>query len=88
MPSPQLVKRSPETVDGEPTVDEMSWADMVAATAHRKLDGEYEIILLDAYADIALVKVFSTKYVDYLQVARFAERWLLLNVLWQPRITR
>lgn len=82
---PRLVKRSIETVDGEPAVDEMSRDDMVAATAHRKLDGDYEVTLLDGYGDIATVKIVSPKYVDYLQVARFADRWLLLNVLWQKR---
>lgn len=83
---PRLVKRSVELVDGQPSVDEMSRDDMVTATAHRKLDGNYELSLLHAYGDIAAVKIVSPKYVDYLQIARFSDRWLLLNVLWQARV--
>lgn len=83
---PRLVKRSVEFVDGQPSVDEMSREDMVTATAHRKIDGTYELTLLHAYGDIATVKIVSPKYVDYLQIARFADRWLLLNVLWQARV--
>jgi len=83
---PRLVKRSVELVDGRPSVDEMSRDDMLTATAHRKLDGNYELTLLHAYGDIAAVKIVSPKYVDYLQIARFADRWLLLNVLWQARV--
>ena len=50
--------------------------------------GPYEVTIVDAYGDIAMVNVVSASYVDYLQVARFGDRWLLLNVLWQDRLAR
>lgn len=34
------------------------------------------------------MSVFSSAYMDYLQVARTGSEWLLLNVLWQRRPAR
>ena len=77
-----LVKRNVEP-DGH--MDDMGRDAMVAATTARKREGSYEVTLLDAYDGMAVAKVVSTAYVDYVQVARFGERWQLINVLWAPR---
>ena len=78
-----LVKRA---VEPDGSIDEMSRQDMVQATTARARKGDYVVTVLDAYGDMATVKVLSTDYVDHVQVARFGERWQLLNVLWQPRV--
>lgn len=78
-----LVKRA---VEPDGSIDEMSREDMVLATTARVRQGDYVVTVLDAYGDMATVKVLSTDYVDHVQVARFGERWQLLNVLWQPRV--
>ena len=90
---PELVKRSveldPQT--GDSIVDTLTRAEMVAETAAGEgaVDaGPYEVSVLDGYGDIATVSVLSAAYIDYLQVARFGDAWLILNVLWQPRIGR
>jgi len=36
-------------------------------------------------ADSASVKVLSEPFVDYLHLARFGERWLIVNVLYERR---
>lgn len=77
-----LVKRNVEP-DGR--MDEMGRDAMVAATTARSRQGVYEVTLLDAYDGMAVAKVVSTAYVDYVQVARFGDRWQLIKVLWQPR---
>lgn len=51
----------------------------------KKYARPYEISILDAYKDLATVRVFSSVYMDHVQVARFGDRWLILNVLWQRR---
>jgi hypothetical protein len=79
-----LVKRA---VEPDGSIDEMSRDDMVAATTARERQGTYEVTVLDTYGDSAVAKVVSTQYVDYLHIARFEDRWQLLNVLWQPRVT-
>jgi hypothetical protein len=90
---PQLVKRA---VEHDPatdawTIDEIGREGMVEATAAgygRRYERPYESRILDAYGDVASVAVFSSVYMDYLHVARFADRWLILNALWQRRTGR
>jgi hypothetical protein len=64
----------------------MDHADMVAATTARERRGSFEVSVLDACGDIAVARVLSTDYVDYLHLARFGDRWQMLNFLWQPRV--
>lgn len=86
---PDLVKREVEhDAEGTPRLDTISHADMVSATAQgygRRYERPYEATVLDAFGDIATVRVFSSVYMDYLHVARFGDRWQLVNVLWQRR---
>jgi hypothetical protein len=87
---PDLVKRAVEydEASGMPGLESMSRQDMVEATARgygRRYERPYDIRVLDAYEDIATVRVFSSVYMDYLHVARFGDAWLLVNVLWQRR---
>ncbi len=86
---PQLVKRSP--ADGPRRageIESMTREDMIAATAkglgtrHRR---PWRAAVLDVHRDIAAVRVRSVPYVDYLQLVRTADRWLIVNVLWQRR---
>jgi hypothetical protein len=85
---PELVKREVEHADSGMRLDTMSRDDMVAATGHghgTRYERPYEVTILEAYGDIATVRLFSSVYMDYLHVARFDDRWLLVNVLWQRR---
>jgi hypothetical protein len=72
-------------------VDTLTRAGMIALTAAgegAEDAGPYQVSVLDAYGDLATVSVLSAAYMDYLQVARFGDAWLILNVLWQPRVGR
>lgn len=45
-----------------------------------------DIVILDLFRDIAVVKALSPHYMDYLQLAKFGEDdWRIVNVLWQMR---
>jgi hypothetical protein len=44
--------------------------------------------ILDAFGDIATVKVISTEYVDYLHMGRVDGEWKIINVLWAFRTSR
>lgn len=90
---PELAKRTvvEDPATGDWVVDEDDRAGMVAATAEglgRRYARPYETRLLDAYGGIATVAVLSSPYMDYLHVARFGDRWLILNALWQRRLGR
>lgn len=39
--------------------------------------------LLDVYGNIASVRVEMAGWVDYLHIARFNGRWVIVNVLWE-----
>jgi hypothetical protein len=41
-----------------------------------------EVTVLDVMEDIAMVKVLSAMYYDYLQVAKIDGEWKIINVLW------
>ncbi len=87
---PQLVKREVERGGSAPggDLDTETRDSMVAATAQgygRRYDRPYETTILDVSGDMASVRVVSTPYVDHLQMARVADRWLIVNALWQRR---
>lgn len=48
-------------------------------------DRTYRVTVLDVFRNTASVKVVSYPFVDYLHLARSGERWLIVNVLWEPR---
>lgn len=86
---PALAKR--ESLEADPSADTMTRDQMVQAAGEghgKKLERPYEVSILDAYGDIATVRLLSSAYMDYLHVARCGDEWLLLNVLWQRRPAR
>jgi hypothetical protein len=90
---PDLAKRA--VVQGAPgtppRVDESPRDRLIEATAkgHGTLyERSYEVTILDAFGDIATVRVLSSPHVDYLHIARFGEDWLIINCLWQRRPRR
>jgi Putative lumazine-binding len=87
---PDLVKRSldPGGLAGEPKLETIGADDMVSATGAgrgTKYPRGHDVAILDLYDDMATVRVTSTPYVEYLHLARFGGRWLIVNVLWQRR---
>ena len=88
---PELVKRwpKPDPQTGGCIVRTLTRAEMVAKTAEgdgAEDAGPYQVSVLDAYGDLATVSVLSEAYMDYLHLARCGEAWLIINVLWQPRV--
>jgi Putative lumazine-binding len=84
---PELAKRSPADGAG-PTgeIETLSRDDMVTATATglgTRYARPWEASVLDAYRDIATVRVRTSVYMDYLHLVRSGDRWLIVNVLWQ-----
>jgi hypothetical protein len=44
-----------------------------------------DVTILDVYENAACVKVVASDWVDYLQVAKFNGRWVIVNVLWEMK---
>ena len=42
-----------------------------------------DVTILDVYESAASVKVIASDWIDYLHVAKFNGRWVIVNVLWE-----
>ena len=42
-----------------------------------------DITILDVYENAATVKLVASGWIDYLQIAKFNGRWVIINVLWE-----
>lgn len=42
-----------------------------------------DVTILDVFENAASVKVVASDWVDYLQMAKFNGRWVIVNVLWE-----
>jgi hypothetical protein len=42
-----------------------------------------DIIILDVFENAASVKIFASDWIDYLHIAKFNGRWMIINVLWE-----
>ena len=42
-----------------------------------------DVTILDVYENAASVKVVASDWIDYLHIAKFNGRWVIVNVLWE-----
>ena len=82
----RIVRRNP---NGESQLDHMTATKLVENV--RKGGGkktppekqQKDITILDVYENVATVKLVASGWIDYLQIAKFNDRWLIVNVLWE-----
>jgi hypothetical protein len=83
---PALAKRTPEQPGTESiTLHEDPTEQLVVDTAGGEGTGfepVQQVTVLDVFRDIATVMVRSAPFVEYLHVARFGDRWLIVNALY------
>lgn len=87
---PQMLKRRVVTdiISREQSVQVVDAETLLRATREgRGKPGDegpmtLRISILDRHGDIAVVRVVSSLYVDYLSMVRWDGRWLILSVLW------
>lgn len=87
---PELAKRIVRTnAEGNSRLDQMSAMTLVQAT---KRGGgkqtptekqQKDVTILDVYENAASVKVVASDWIDYLHMAKFNGRWVIVNVLWE-----
>ena len=46
-----------------------------------------DVTILDVFGNAASVKIVASDWVDYLHVAKFNGRWVIVNVLWELKPT-
>ena len=87
--SPDLAKRIVMTKDGRSMLQQMSAMTLVQYTRRgggkqtSKEKQQKDVTILDIFENAASVKVVASDWVDYLQVARFNGKWVIVNVLWE-----
>ncbi|HEY7666946.1 MAG TPA: nuclear transport factor 2 family protein [Actinomycetota bacterium] len=86
---PALAKRAAvDDATGALTLDEAPFAVMTtdAVAGGPKAYGRaMEVEVLERAGDIASARVVSEPFVDHLHLARFGDRWLIVNALYQRR---
>ena len=87
---PELAKRIVRTnAEGRSRLDQMGAMTLVQFTrsgggkSTPKDKQEKEVTILDVFGNTASVKVVATDWIDYLHVAKFNGRWVIVNVLWE-----
>ena len=87
---PELAKRIVQTnAEGRSRLDQMSAMTLVLGT--RRGGGkntppekqQKDVTILDVYENAASVKVVASDWIDYLHMAKFGGRWVIVNVLWE-----
>ncbi len=90
--SPDLVKRIVHTgADGVSRIDQMDAAKLVQGTragygkntpADRQ---QKDVVILDIFGNAASVRATMAGWIDYMQMAKFNGRWVIINVLWEMK---
>jgi putative lumazine-binding protein len=89
---PELAKRIVRTnQEGNSRLDQMSAMSLVQGTRRGfgkdtpKDKQQKDVTILDVFENAASVKVVAADWVDYLHVAKFGGRWVIINVLWEMK---
>jgi hypothetical protein len=87
---PDLAKRIVRTNDkGQSMLGQMSALGLVQGVKRGggkntpKEKQQKDVTILDVYENAASVKIVASDWIDYLHVARFNGRWVIVNVLWE-----
>jgi len=87
---PELAKRIVRTSpEGRSRLDQMGALTLVQSTRRAggkdtpKEKQQKDVTILDLYENVASVKIVASDWIDYLHVAKFNGRWVIVNVLWE-----
>jgi hypothetical protein len=87
---PDLAKRIVNTNDqGRSSLGQMSAMGLVQGVKRGggkntpKENQLKEVTILDVYQNAASVKVVASDWIDYLHMAKFNGKWVIVNVLWE-----
>lgn len=87
---PHLAKRIVRTNEkGQSGLGQMSALELIQGVKHGggkdtpKEKQQKDVTILDAYQNAASVKIVASDWIDYLHMAKFNGRWVIVNVLWE-----
>jgi hypothetical protein len=89
---PDLAKRIARTNDqGRSSLDQMSALTLVQAARGGygkntpKDKQQKDVSILDVYRGAATVKLEMLGWIDYMHIAKFNGKWVIVNVLWETK---
>jgi hypothetical protein len=88
---PELAKRIVRTDQrGRNSLGQMSALTLVNATRTRdektpKDKQQKDVTVLDIFGNAASAKIVATDWIDYLHLAKWNGRWVIVNVLWETK---
>ena len=88
---PELAKRIARTnpQNNQSRLDQMSAMSLVLGTRRGggkdtpKDRQQKDVTVLDVYQNAASAKIVASDWIDYLHLAKFNGRWVIVNVLWE-----
>ena len=87
---PELAKRIVRTDDrGRNSLGQMGAMTLIGYTRSGggkdtpKEKQQKDVTVLDIFGNAACAKVIASEWVDYLQLAKWQGRWVIVNVLWE-----
>jgi hypothetical protein len=88
---PDLAKRIVRTnpQNNQSRIDQMSAMSLVQGTRRGggketpKERQQKDVTILDIFGSTASVKVVASDWIDYMHIAKFNGRWVIVNVLWE-----
>lgn len=87
----RIVRRNPQNTQNR--LDQMSAMSLVQGTragggkSTPKERQQKDVTILDIYENAASVKIIASDWIDYLHMAKFNGRWVIVNVLWELKPT-
>jgi hypothetical protein len=87
---PELAKRivTTDPATGKSKLDQMGAMTLVQRTrsatgTKTPKDQQQKDVVIDVFENVASVRITAADWIDYLQMARFNGRWVIVNVLWE-----
>jgi hypothetical protein len=87
---PELAKRIVRTNDqGRSNLGQMSAMTLVQATKNGggrdtpAAERHKDVTIFDIYGSSASAKIYASGWIDYLHLAKWNGRWVIVNVLWE-----
>ncbi len=92
---PELIKRIVRTNEkGQSGLRQMSAISLLQDTRSGygkntpKEKQQKDVMILDVFENAASVKIVASDWIDYLHIAKFNRRWMIINVLWELKIKK
>lgn len=89
---PDLAKRIVRTnAQGQSRLDQMGALALVQGVKRGfgkntpKEKQQKDVTILDVYENAASVKIVASDWIDYLHIAKYNGRWVIVNVLWEMK---